>query len=97
MDNTKNQLGSWGLEAREQEDQALVNKLRNNEQLTPEEANKLADLLESKDKVKKTEEEIKEEKNSKQELKKEYETATNKQNDQVDVLKENYEKKNRTP
>ena len=97
MDNTKNQLGSWGLEAREQEDQALVNKLRNNKQLSTEEKNKLIGLLESKNKVEKTEEKIKEEKNSKQELKKEYETATNKQNDQVDVLKEQLWKEKSDP
>lgn len=87
MGNTKNQLGSWNLETREQEKQDLVDKLRNNEQLTPEEANKLADLLESKDKVEKTEEEIKEEKKSTQELKQEHEATKNEQNDQVDALK----------
>ncbi len=79
---------SWSLEAREQEKQDLINKLRNNEQLSPEEKNKLADLLESKDTVEKTEEEIKEEENIKQELKKEHEDAKNEQNDQVDTLKE---------
>jgi len=44
--------------------------------------------LESKDKVEKTEEEIKEEENIKQELKQEVEIAKNEQNDQVDALKE---------